>query len=585
MSDPNSSKPQLPPVDTQVASQALPPPQQQQQQPPQQQQQQQQPPQHQQPLQQQTQQPQQQQPQLQLQQPPQQQQGVPYQQQQYGSGPPSPSNLAPQVSYQQQPYGSGPPSPNLAAPQAPYPQHQYGSAPPSPSNLAPPTGGSPQPGYAQPAGYPPAPQQAGYPPTMQHPGPPSPQGYYHGYPPAAQQGYQYPPQQQQFPTSPQAGYPGYPPQHAGYPPQQYPPQQPAYGYPPPPHSPHYDPNWQQPAYLTPTITYPVSAGYTTDECAPPHYNPQPDADVISKALMPSSGLNNRDGEEALIHILPFLAPQQLESIRQYILTRNGVRVLDLVDKALSNDFQDVVRAVVLGPLAFDAWLLKRAMGGVGYKSVYMNMVLLGRRNGDVKAIEAAYYRAHGRHLVEAIKSELSGPIEALFRNAVEARRQDENAPVLEAAVEKDVVELYTAMVGSVEAHVVAEILVTRSDAQIRRITELYNSKYGVGKEKKLEDVIVKKFKGHMEDALLYIVQGANNKAMRDAKMLERTMKGVGTKTEELTYRIAILHWDKAHLEAVKAAYRAEFPKRTDLITRVKGDTSGNHGKMLLALIA
>ncbi|KAH0603384.1 uncharacterized protein H6S33_007706 [Morchella sextelata] len=583
--DPNSSKPQLPQVNTQVNPQAPPPPQ------PQQQQQQQQPPQQQQPLQQQPQQPppqQQQQPQLQLQQPPQQQQqGIPYQQpQQYGSGPPSPSNLAPQVSYQQQQYGSGPPSPlNLTAPQGPYQQQQYGSAPPSPSNSLAPPHGSPQPGYAQLAGYSPAPQQAGYPPTMQQPGPPSPQGYYQGYPPAAPQGYQYPPQQQQqFPPSPQAGYAGYPPQYAGYPPQQYPPQQqPAYGY--PPHSPHYDPTWQQPVYVTPTITYPVSAGYTLDECAPPHYNPQPDADVIAKALTPSSGLNNRDGEEALIHILPFLAPPQLESIRQYILTKNGVRVLDLVDKALSNDFQDVVRAVVLGPLAFDAWLLKRAMGGVVYKSVYMDMVLLGRRNGDVRAIEAAYYRAHGKHLVESIKSELGGPVEALFRNAIEARRQDENAPVVEAAVEKDVVDLYTAMVGSVEAHVVAEILVTRSDAQIRRITELYNSKYGVGKEKKLEDVIVKKFKGHMEDALLYIVQGANNKALRDARMLERTMKGVGTKTEELTYRIAILHWDKAHLEAVKAAYKAEFPKRTDLITRVKGDTSGNHGKMLVALIA
>jgi annexin A7/11 len=192
-----------------------------------------------------------------------------------------------------------------------------------------------------------------------------------------------------------------------------------------------------------------------------------------------------------------------------------------------------VRAVVLGPLAFDAWLLKRAMGGVVYKSVYMDMVLLGRRNGDVRAIEAAYYRAHGKHLVEGIKSELGGPVEALFRNAIEARRQDENAPVVEAAVEKDVVDLYTAMVGSVEAHVVAEILVTRSDAQIRRITELYNSKYGVGKEKKLEDVIVKKFKGHMEDALLYIVQGANNKALRDARMLERTMKGVGMLTLQI----------------------------------------------------
>lgn len=48
--------------------------------------------------------------------------------------------------------------------------------------------------------------------------------------------------------------------------------------------------------------------------------------------------------------------------------------------------------------------------------------------------------------------------------------------------------------------------------------------------------------------------------------------------------MAVLHWDKEHMKNVKAAYKKEFPKKESLAARVKGETSGQHQKLLLALI-
>jgi annexin A7/11 len=324
------------------------------------------------------------------------------------------------------------------------------------------------------------------------------------------------------------------------------------------------------------ILKPVSDGYTPGVFAQ-DYHPKQDAEVIRKAL--SAGVST--DEDALIHILPFLTPAQLESIRHCLYAESNVVLSDLVEKKIGSNFRDAVRAVVLGPLDFDVWLLHRAMDGVGTNVTYLNLVLLGRKNGDIDAIKAAYYRRYKKHLVEEIRKELSGEVEALFTDALEARRVDESVPINDAQIDLDVKDLYTAMVGKSEGNRVSEILVTRSDAQIRKIIQIYESRY---KGKTLDEVVKKKFKGHMEEALIYIINGAKNKALRDAKLVEKTMKGLGTKNEQLGYRLAILHWDKAHFKAVKAAYKAEFPKRGSLASRVEGETSGDQQKFLLALL-
>jgi annexin A7/11 len=86
----------------------------------------------------------------------------------------------------------------------------------------------------------------------------------------------------------------------------------------------------------------------------------------------------------------------------------------------------------------------------------------------------------------------------------------------------------------------------------------------------------------MERALLHQLRTATDRALRDAQLLEDSMAGVGTKDRLLLNRCVRAHWDKAHLQRVKVAYRGKFHR--DLATAIKSETSGDYEKALLGVI-
>lgn len=86
----------------------------------------------------------------------------------------------------------------------------------------------------------------------------------------------------------------------------------------------------------------------------------------------------------------------------------------------------------------------------------------------------------------------------------------------------------------------------------------------------------------MEDALLYQLRQGINKAVHQAKLLEDAMAGMGTKDYLLVNRIVRFHWDRNNMAAVRNAYVQRY--RKDLAQRIKGETSGDYERLLLACI-
>lgn len=86
----------------------------------------------------------------------------------------------------------------------------------------------------------------------------------------------------------------------------------------------------------------------------------------------------------------------------------------------------------------------------------------------------------------------------------------------------------------------------------------------------------------MEGALLYQLRTAVDKADRDARLLEDAMSGAGTKDELLLNRVIRVHWDRNYALRVMAAYKQRFGK--DLVTRIRGETSGYFEKLLVACL-
>lgn len=86
----------------------------------------------------------------------------------------------------------------------------------------------------------------------------------------------------------------------------------------------------------------------------------------------------------------------------------------------------------------------------------------------------------------------------------------------------------------------------------------------------------------MESALLQQLRTGTDKALRDAMLLEDAMAGVGTKDHLLVNRVIRIHWDQNHVQQVKGAYQHKC--HTSLAHRIKGETSGDYERLMLACI-
>ncbi|KAI1810048.1 hypothetical protein GGS20DRAFT_589950 [Poronia punctata] len=466
--------------------------------------------------------------------------------------------------------------------------------------------------YPPPGGYPP-PQQGQYPP---------PQGYPQNASPYPPQGGQHPPPQGQYPP-PQGQYP---PQQGQYPPPQGYPQQSNSPYPPqgghyaPPQG-QYPPGQGYPGQSNPS--YPSQGGYGAPPPqqgygapggpppgqygAPPpqqhgqHFAPPPggggpptrpsigyeypeptiawdagpDAQGLRKAM---KGFGT--DERALIHILATKDPLQVRMIRDAFSRMHGRNLEEDIKSETSGKLEEGLVQLVRGPLLNDVHLLRSAMSGLGTKEVILNDVLLGRSNADMQAIKRKYQEVFRRPLEADVKGDLSMKTERHFLIVLGACRAEDSAPVIPQAVDQDVTEIYKATEGKMgtDEMLVCSILSTRNDNQIRAIAYAYEQKF----RRSLDSVIKKEFSGHMEEALVFQLQVAQDKYMHAATQLEDAMSGLGTKDQLLISRVIRYHWDQQMMANVKAAYRKKYGR--DLASRIKGETSGDYERLMVACL-
>ncbi|OAA73833.1 annexin A7 [Cordyceps fumosorosea ARSEF 2679] len=428
-------------------------------------------------------------------------------------------------------------------------------------------------------------------------GQPPPQGYGqqypppHGHHPPPQHGGGYPPQHGQYPPQHQQ----YPPQHGGYnqqPPGQYPPpHQQGYGQPPPPQ--HYGQpppgqyggHHQAPPYGAPPpgqYGAPPPSGPTTAPSLgygpPQHINWDASGDAQAlRAAMKGFGTD----EKALIHILSNKDPLQVDAIREAFHRNLRRNLIDDLKSETSGYFERGLLQLARGPLLADVYNLFDAMSGPGTKELVLNDTLLARSNADLNAIKQAYYKTFHRSLEETVKGDLSMKTERHFMMVLAANRAEDSAPVIPQQVDGDVMELYKATEGKMgtDEILVCSIFSSRNDNQLRAIAHAYKQRFN----KDLEAVVKsQEFSGHMKDALLFQLRHAVDKYMHAAQLFEDAMAGMGTKDQLLVGRVVRYHWDRNELANIKGAYQQRF--RRSLASRIKGETSGDYGRLMVACI-
>ncbi|KAI1775846.1 Annexin [Hypoxylon cercidicola] len=491
-------------------------------------------------------------------------------------GPPPPGQAGqPHPGYQQPPQGPPyyPPGGSPAPGQPPYQQPPYSNYPPQGPPQGQPQGSQyqyqPQQYPGGPGGPPQAPGQysQGQPaPYQNQPYPPQqpPQGQY-GQPPA-QYG-QYPPNAYQGPNAtPQAPAP-YPPQQYGAPPgtqqwsqpQQQPMQGYGYGVPPTPPSPGYD--QAQKAYYAPVDT-------------------AADVEALRKA-MKGMGCD----EAALIRVFTSIKYENPWAMAQLVTDYNKRFIRDLakdIESETRGDVETALLALIRGPLEHDVRVLIKALDRAGTDEDALMDVLLCRTNADIRAITAEYKRIKGHELLVDIKDDVDDTLFRFYSMVLSATRAENSAPVIAAEIDQKVTELQRATEGIIGANTisVAQIFTSSNTAQMQALSEAYMRKY----HRSLGDVIEKEFRGDMEDALLYILESATDRARFDAKRLEKPLYKTPRKDRLFIDRVVSLYWDRSRLELAKAAFQRYSPSRTALRSSIRGLLSGDYEDLMLALI-
>lgn len=316
-----------------------------------------------------------------------------------------------------------------------------------------------------------------------------------------------------------------------------------------------------------------SLGYTPGQLAPGDYRQQ--ADLLRKAM---KGFGT--DEKTLIQVLAKLDPLQSAAVRSTYSSHIKRDLYKDVKSETGSYLRQGLLAIIDGPLMHDVTLVREAVDGIGTKEWVLNDVLLGRSNADLNAIKTAYERTYRRSLQKDVEGDLSFKTATLFANVLRANRHEESTPINPQLMQDKAKAIHNAtaarMVNNVDE--VCGIFARSSDNEIRAINHAFMDRYHTTLEKHIES----QFSGHMKDALLHMLQTALDPAMRDAVLLEDCMKGMGTKDEKLVVRAVRVHWTKAHLEQVKGAYRHKY--KTELAARVRGETSGDYGRLMVALV-
>lgn len=290
-------------------------------------------------------------------------------------------------------------------------------------------------------------------------------------------------------------------------------------------------------------------------------------------------------EATLIRILAPLDPLEINALKAAYFSHIGRDLYKDVSSETSGYLAQGLLAIIEGPLWHEAGLVRDAVDRMGTKEWVLTEVLLGRSNADLNAIKEAYAQRYGGHsLPRDVKDDLSFKTAELFEMALEGRRHEESVPVNHQSVEADARTIYDAtrgssVFGNKDTAAVCNILARSSNAELRAIDATFTTRFGTP----LETHIEKHFSGHMKEALVHMLRSAVDPARRDAILLEESMKGAGTQDKKLVERVVRVHWNRAHREHVKQAYAALYGGKS-LLERIRGETSGDYRKLMLAML-
>ncbi|KAF8358894.1 nex-1 [Pristionchus pacificus] len=275
-----------------------------------------------------------------------------------------------------------------------------------------------------------------------------------------------------------------------------------------------------------------------------------------------------------------------DKVKGPYLRRYGKELDAALDKKFSGDAELLILALMKTPLAYDLEQLENAMKGMGTDENTLIEIICSRTPDQLKAI-TAHYNKDPKHakcpLEKAIAGDTSGEFKDLLV-ALVGGSKDGGHSTNDVQAKDDAIRLYAdgkaKLKGGAGSHFL-HILATQNMYQLRKVFAEFEKLSGTS----IETAIKKEFSGDLEKAYLTIVGATVNKQKFFAEQLHASMKGFGTRENDLV-RVIVAR-SEVDLNLIREEFlHADFNKgKKTLEDTIKGDTSGVFRDTLLAICA
>jgi len=304
-----------------------------------------------------------------------------------------------------------------------------------------------------------------------------------------------------------------------------------------------------------------------------------DCQEIQKALTDKYMLIGRGvDEELLIKILAHRSASQRKEIRETYQRMYKDDLIKLIDSKLHGKLQDAMILWMLDSSERDALIVHRALKSWCKDYNALTEVICTRTTREVAAIAEAYRARYNKDLEEDIASETRGMITKLLLALIWSSRSSIFKVNLEL-VRSDARSLYEAgRTGSItNERTISSTFSMRSREHLQATLECYQQIFGQDLKKALK----KRTRGAAEDDLRAVIKCLQSPANYFAKVLNISLKGLGTDDDVLT-RVIVTRAE-VDMQEIKRIYLAKF--KVSLELRIAKDTRGNFEAFLLELIS
>lgn len=282
-------------------------------------------------------------------------------------------------------------------------------------------------------------------------------------------------------------------------------------------------------------------------------------------------------EKAIINLISNRSNAQRVEIKTKFKVLFGKDLVRDLKSELSGNLEDCVVALFDPTVDYLCRSLRGAMKGVGTDEEALIEILTASSNEQIYEMKTRYRTLFSRDLEKDLMSETSGHFKRLLVSLCQGARET-TTTVDTAKAEKEAKDLHDAgekRWGTDESRF-NQVLALRSFPQLRATFDAYARLA----HRDILNSIDREMSGDLKMGMKAVVKVVQNPPSFFAERLYRSMKGAGTDDEALI-RIVVSRCEVDMIE-IKNEFMKMYKK--SLSTMIKGDTSGDYKRLLIALV-